>query len=240
MITIYQYVPGWNVPCISPFVTKTIYYMRMAGIPHQVRRLDLSRLQQDAPYGKLPFIEDDGVKVADSTAIIQYLRKYADLDRDASAVEKAQILAWNRMIDEHTYWCAVIQPRWGEDANWEIYVPIIFGATPVPLEVRQVLDEFRKLILSEFVGHGMGRLPAEVVYARARADTEAFSDFLGSKQYFMGDKLRSVDANLLSMLNHVIHSPFKFAAKDYALGKKNLVDYCRRLNDRFGKPEGAA
>ena len=56
MIRIYTYNPGWNVPCISPFVTKTIYYMRMAGIPHEIKRQDLSRLTQDAPYGKLPYI----------------------------------------------------------------------------------------------------------------------------------------------------------------------------------------
>jgi len=237
MITIYQYIPGWNVPCISPFVTKTIYYMRMAGIPHEIKRQDLSRLQQDAPYGKLPFIEDGGVKVADSTAIIDYLRKYADLDSDAPATEKAQMLAWNRMIDEHTYWCAVIQPRWREQANWEIYLPIIFGASPVPPEVSQTLEEFRKLILSEFLGHGIGRLPENVVYERARADIDAISDFLGSKPYFMGEKLRSIDANLLSILDHIIYTPFKFDTKDYALGKKNLVDYSKRMNERFGKPE---
>ena len=237
MITIYQYIPGWNVPCISPFVTKTIYYMRMAGIPHEIKRQDLSRLQQDAPYGKLPFIQDSGVKVADSTAIIDYLKKYADLDSDATATEKAQMLAWNRMIDEHTYWCAVIQPRWREQANWEIYLPIIFGASPVPPEVRQTLEEFRKLILSEFLGHGIGRLPENVVYERARADIDAISDFLGSKPYFMGEKLRSIDANLLSILDHIIYTPFKFDTKDYALGKKNLVDYSKRMNERFGKPE---
>jgi glutathione S-transferase len=239
MITIYQYISGWNVPCISPFVTKTIYYMRMAGIPHEVKRQDLSRLQQDAPYGKLPFIEDNGVKVADSTAIIQYLKKYADLDKDVTPIEKAQMLAWSRMIDEHTYWCAVIQPRWREEGNWEIYVPIIFGASPVPPEVRNTLEEFRKLILSEFLGHGMGRLPDVAVYERARDDIDAISDFLGSKPYFMGEKLRSIDASLLSMLNHVIHAPFKFDTKNYALGKKNLVDYCKRMNERFGKPEAS-
>lgn len=237
MITIYQYIPGWNVPCISPFVTKTIYYMKMAGIPHEVKRQDLSRLQEDAPYGKLPFIEHNGVKVADSTAIIDYLRKYADLDSDALATEKAQMLAWNRMIDEHTYWCAVIQPRWREEANWEIYLPIIFGASPVPPEVRHALEEFRKLILSEFLGHGIGRLPDTVVYERARADIDAISDFLDSKPYFMGEKLRSIDANLLSMLDHIIYTPFKFDTKDYALGKKNLVEYSKHMNERFGKPE---
>jgi glutathione S-transferase len=234
MITIYRYISGWNVPCISPFVTKTIYYMRMAGIPHEIMGQDLARLNEDAPYGKLPFIVDNGRKIGDSSSIIDYLKRYADLDQDSTAAENAQMLAWNRMIDEHTYWCAVIQPRWKEQPNWEMYMPIIVGAKAVPPEARPALEDFRALILSEFLGHGMGRLPAEAVYQRARADFDAISDWLGSKPCFMGEKLRSIDANVLSILNHVMYCPFRFDTKDYALGKKNLVAYCERLNKRFG------
>ena len=37
------------------------------------------------------------------------------------------MLAWSRLIDEHLYWVAVIQPRWRETANWEKYLRIIAG-----------------------------------------------------------------------------------------------------------------
>jgi glutathione S-transferase len=207
----------------------------MAGILHEIKRQDLSRLTQDAPYGKLPYIEDDGRKIPDSTLIVEYLKRYRDLDADSTAAERAQMLAWNRLLDEHTYWCAVIQPRWREEANWEIYAPIIAGVKPVPSDVRQSLDEFRKLILSEFLGQGMGRFPGAVVYERARADIDAVSDFLGSKPFFMGDRLRSIDANVLSALNHIFGTPFNFDTKDYVEGKKNLADYRARLNASFGE-----
>src|SRR5690242_19298270 len=62
VITIYRSYPGWYVPCISPFVTQTVYYLRMAAIPHEIKRQYLSRLKQDAAYGKLPYIEDNGKK----------------------------------------------------------------------------------------------------------------------------------------------------------------------------------
>jgi hypothetical protein len=146
------------------------------------------------------------------------------------------MLRGNFGLDEHTYWCAVIQPRWREEANWEIYAPIIAGVKPVPSEVRQSLDKFRELILSEFLGQGMGRFPGAVVYERARADIDAISDFLQSKPFFMGDSLRSIDANVLSALNHISGTPFNFDTKDYIEGKKNLADYRARLNARLGKP----
>jgi isoprene-epoxide---glutathione S-transferase len=233
MLSVYRYVPGWGMPCISPFVTKVVYYLQMARIPHQIVGQDSSRLSQDAPYGKLPYIVDDGKKIADSTTIIDYLEsKFGGrLDGDALPIEKAQMCAWNRMIDEHTYWCAVIQPRWRERANFEIYVPILFGTDPVPAAARQFLEGVREAAVSQLVGHGMGRLPDAVVYQRARADIDALAGFLASKPFFMGDTLRSIDANVLSILKHIINSPFAFDTKDYARGKKNLVDYCARLDE---------
>jgi glutathione S-transferase len=237
MITLYQYLPAWTVPCISPYVTKVAYYMTMAKVPFQTKPQDLTRLDQDTPHGKLPVIVDeDGTKVADSTHIVQYLRtKRGDpLDGDASAEERAQMLAWNRMIDEHTYWVAVIQPRWRETPNWEIYLRIIAGTDDVPPGLRAFADDFRHRILTEFMQGGWGRMSADVIYQRARADVDALSDFLGGKPFFMGQKPRSIDACVLSILRHIVDTPFTFDTKDYAAGKRNLVEYMGRMKDRFG------
>jgi hypothetical protein len=51
----------------------------------------------------------------------------------------------------------------------------------------------------------------------------------------MGDELRSIDANVLSVLNHIIGTPFNFDTKDYAQSKKTIPDYRARLNARFGE-----
>jgi isoprene-epoxide---glutathione S-transferase len=142
--------------------------------------------------------------------------------------------AWNRMLDEHTYWVAVIQPRWRETANWEIYLRIIVGTDDVPAPLRAFADDFRFRILSQFMLGGWGRMPADVIYRRARADIDALSRFLGAKSYFMGSKPRSIDTSLLSILRHTIDTPFQFDAKDYAKSKQNLVDYMERMKDRFG------
>jgi hypothetical protein len=89
----------------------------------------------------------------------------------------------------------------------------------------------RKIAWTELWGQRAG----PVVYERARADIDAISDFLGSKPFFMADRLRSIDANVLSALNHIFGTPFNFDTKDIE-GKKNLADYRARLNARFGKP----
>ena len=242
MIKLYCYGPGWTVPCISPYVSKVSYYMALAGIDHQLIGANPFTLQVDTPYGKLPTIDDDGVIVADSTAIISYLEetKGGRLDGDATPVERAVMLAFNRLLDEHFYWAAVIQPRWREQANWELYVPIICGGVQPDPGLRDNLEAFRRMVMAEFDGQGMGRLDAAAVYARARADVDALANQLGSKPYFMGDKPRSIDANVLSLTKHVLETPFAFDTKDYMATKTNLVAYVDRLTAQINSQAKAA
>lgn len=236
MITVYGYVPAWGVPDISPYVTKLVNYMTFAGLDFQHKTQDLATLDQDSPFGKLPYIVDsDGTKVGDSNRIIEYLKaKYGDpLDGDLDPVEAAQALAFNRLIEEHLYWSGVIQPRWRHESDFEIYIPYIVQGAEVTPELREALYAFRARIVAEFDGQGMGRRPDEEVLAFFEADLDALSTFLGDKPYFMGDRLRSIDASLYSTFRHVTDSPWDWAGRDYARGKTNLVEYADRIRDEF-------
>lgn len=244
MMKVYQYVPGWTVACISPYVSKLANYLRMVGHPFELVQQDLSRLQEDAPRGKLPFIvDDDGTKVADSNEIIAYHKaKYGDkLDADLTREEKAVATAWMRLIDEHLYWSGVIQPRWRMDSGWETYVPIICGgATEIPPEVREGLDAFRVHIRDEFVHQGMGLKTDEEVLETFKVDVDAMEDFLHHKSFFMGPNPTSIDAAVFSILTHMIESPFAWPGRDYIRGKQSFVDYMARMRERFDLDFGIA
>jgi glutathione S-transferase len=63
----------------SPFVMKVITWLKMKEIPFEYVG-DPSQLSS-SPKGKLPYIEDEGVIVADSAFIFEYLDKeYGSLD----------------------------------------------------------------------------------------------------------------------------------------------------------------
>lgn len=238
MIEVYGYLPAWGLPDISHYVTKLLFYMTIAKIPYKYHSQDLTKIDIDSPYGKLPYIidTDDGTKVGDSNLIIHYLKKkYGDpLDSDLSDAEDAVALAFDRMMGEHLYWSGVIQPRWRMDEGFEVYIPHIVGGAEVGPELRAVLDAFRARILAEFDGQGMGRRDAKCVLLFYQKDIDALSTYLAGKKYFMGDKVRSVDAMFYAMLRQLVDQPQKWEGTGYVESKKNLVDYMGRMRAEFG------
>ncbi|MGH6717311.1 MAG: glutathione S-transferase N-terminal domain-containing protein, partial [Bradyrhizobium sp.] len=90
MIILYGFGAGFGLPEISPFVTKTEVHLKMAGLACRKERA----MPPASPKGQLPFIDDDGEVVADSTFIRAHLeRKYGfDFDDGLDRIQRAQ--AW--------------------------------------------------------------------------------------------------------------------------------------------------
>jgi isoprene-epoxide---glutathione S-transferase len=237
MITVYGYGPAWGLPCISPFVTKVVNYLTMAGVPFEFVRQDLGALAQDSPTAKMPFIREDGQQVNDSTRIIEYVKdKYGDkLDDHLSETDKAIGLAFQRMVEEYTYWSGVIEPRWTTVEKFKIYTPYVVGAEfdDLPPEAQEGLLAFREKIYDQHLKQGMGLRPhADVVKCLAE-DLDALSTFLGDKPFFLGDEPTSYDATIYSTFRHITDSPWDWEGRDYARSKTNLVAYADRMRERF-------
>ena len=78
MIKLYQFAPVWGIPNLGSFCAKIETVLRIAGVPYEIE----NALPVKAPKGKLLFIEDDGVKVADSRFILNHLRQSHGVDLD--------------------------------------------------------------------------------------------------------------------------------------------------------------
>ena len=130
-VHVFGYVPAWDLPDISPYVTKAVFYLTIAKVPFEWKAEDLTQLDTNAPFGKLPYITDDdkpGEKVADSNSIIEYIEKKTgkSLDEGLSASDKAVCLAFERLIGEHLYYSGVLEVRWRADSGWVSVLSIIF------------------------------------------------------------------------------------------------------------------
>ncbi len=234
MIKMLGYIPAWGLPDISPFVSKTDLYLRLAGIPFKLETLHQGDLTR-TPKGKLPVIDDDGTIVADSVLIEMYLKeKYGDrLDARLSKAEKAVSVAFARMIDDSFYWF-LVQMRYRRDEDFKIYDPFwVEFLCWLPAEQRPApVKEFRERLLAQFFHSGKGRNTEAEVEAMARQQIDAIADFLAEKPYFFGEYPTSVDAAVYSSLSHAMFVPFPSPIGKYANSKANLLAYVNRIQQQ--------
>ena len=90
MITVYTFGPAFGLPDPSPFVTKGEVLLKLSGLPYQTKRADVRK----APKGKLPYIDDDGTVVADSTFIRFHLEDKHGIDFDKGFPPEQRAVAW--------------------------------------------------------------------------------------------------------------------------------------------------
>jgi glutathione S-transferase len=226
MIVLHQFARSWGIPNQSHFCVKVETYLRLAKLPYEV----VESLPFKGPRGKLPFIVDQGKTISDSRMIIQYLKaNYGDsLDSRLSAEERSDAIAFQRLLEEHLYWVSMYS-RWNDtDANWQTTKHGIFSVLPPVIRDVGALV-YRRRVKGQILGHGIGRLNPEEAYALGREDLEALADFLGDKPYFFGDEPASLDASAYGILVNILGCPIESPLKDHALGQRNLVEYCRRV-----------
>jgi glutathione S-transferase len=99
MITLNGFGPAFGLPDPSPFVTKVEVLLKMTGLEFRTAANGLRK----APKRKLPYIDDGGTILADSTFIRWHIeKKYGfDFDRDLSAEElrsPGRSRSWRRSI----------------------------------------------------------------------------------------------------------------------------------------------
>jgi glutathione S-transferase len=230
VIILHQFPPALGLPNASPFCLKLELYLRMTGLPY-LNRYTIN--PQNAPKGKLPWIDDDGTALADSGLIIDYLKqKFGDpLDNGLSVRERAEAVAITRLLEEHLYW-AVLYTRWIDEAGWPITREGFFGRLSWPL--RWVVPPLaRRGMRTELHGHGMGRHSPEEIMRLGVADIAALSGLLGSRPYFLGDQPTSVDATAMGFLANLLMVELDTPLKVAALSHENLVGYCRRMAERY-------
>lgn len=232
----YGYLPAWGLSDMSPFVSYTDAYLRMAGIPFEAVILEKGDLTR-TPKGKLPWIVDsDGTSISDTQLIQYYLEeKYHDpLDGWLSPEQKTIATLVHRMLGECWYWI-VVQTRYRRDEDFAIYDPLwVKFLAWLPEEQRRApVDAFRDHLLTQFWHHGAGRNTEQEVELIARRLTDALSDLLGDKPYLFGDRPSSLDANMYAALGHCAMTPFPSPIGQYIRSRSNLAAFMKRVFDRY-------
>jgi glutathione S-transferase len=229
MITLFAFGPRFGLPDPSPFVMKAEVLLKMANLPYRTDTTGFRR----APKGKLPFIDDDGLLIADSTFIRWHIESKhgVDFDRGLSAQARAVAWAFEKMVEDHLYW-ALVDARWMDDGNFRKGPLVFFERVPAPLRPL-VVRMIRRQVRRSLHAHGLGRhTPGEIARLATRG-VDAIADYLADKPFFMGSEQTGVDATIFAfvagLLCPVFDTPIRAAAERH----DNLKRYVGRMTARF-------
>jgi glutathione S-transferase len=225
MITLYGFGPGFGLPEISPFVTKTEVQLKMAGLDYKKERTKPTA----SPKGQLPYIEDGAERIADSTFIRAHIEgKYGfDFDAPLSLQARAQAWAFERAIEHHLYW-ALIGARWVDPENFAKGPAHFFDGAPEHLRERLREDaQFR--VAENYLLSGLGRhAPDEDIDLAARS-LLALSVQLGDKPYLMGEVPCGTDATAFGALAGILTPFFTSSLRERTEQFGNLTAYVDRM-----------
>ena len=229
MITLYTFGSYFGLPDPSPFVMKGEMLLKLAKLEYQSN----SRGFGKAPKGKLPYIDDGGTVIADSTLIRLYLeQKYSiDFDRGLSTRDRGVAWAVEKMLEDHLYW-AMIYWRWMVDANFDKGPRNFFKRAPAvvrPLAIVMV----RRKINRNLHAHGIGRHSEADMTAMASRVFDSLSQILGDNRYLMGDEPCGADATAFGFLAGAMTNYFESPLHTKAQSLPNLVAYRNRMMAEF-------
>jgi glutathione S-transferase len=229
MITLYTFGPAFGLPDPSPFVTKAEVLLKMAGLAYRIDNTGFRR----APKGKLPYIDDEGERIADSTFIRWHLENkyHIDFEKGLSAEQRAIGWAFEKMAEDNLYW-ALVDARWFDDTNFTKGPREFFRKIPAP--VRPLVIAFiRRQLKGTLYGQGMGRHNRAEIVALGTRSIVAIAEFLGTKPFFMGSEPTGVDATIFAFVAGTLCPHFDTPLRTAAECHNNLRRYIGRMTARF-------
>jgi glutathione S-transferase len=229
MITLYGFGPAYGLPDSSPFVTKAELLLRMANLLYRTDTTGFAR----APKGKLPYINDDGTVVADSTFIRWHIEKKHRLDYDLGldAAQRATAWAFEKMVEDQLYW-VLLHDRWVIDGNFRKGPARLFDKVPAVLRPL-VTARIRRRMRAALHAQGIGRHRPEEIHALGGRTINAIADFLGDKPFFMGREPTGIDATMFAFVCAALCPYFDSRVRSAAERRDNLRGYVGRMAARY-------
>jgi glutathione S-transferase len=201
----------------------------MTGIPYRKKRARPAV----APKGQLPFIDDDGTRIGDSTFIRAHLeKKYGvKLDEWLTPRQRAEAWAIERMVENH-FNPIFVYTRWMIPANFEKGPAHLFDGAPA--EMRETLrEQAREKVGAALLAQGPGRHSLQEVVSLGEKTLSAVSTLIGDEPYLMGARPCAEDATVFAGLAGVLTPFFDMELQRKAATYPNLVAYTARMMQQY-------
>jgi glutathione S-transferase len=228
-IKLFQFPRMFSVPNLSPFCCKLETWLRIAGLPYEI--VD-TRDPRRGPRGKLPFIEDGGQRIADTTLIVEHLTKTRGVDPDArlEPAQRAIAVLVQRTIEEH-YAFVLAYTHLFRDEGLR-HTRSRFDALPGlvrPFVARAVRGQIREILWRQ----GLLRHSHEDIVEHAIRDWRAVLAMMSDGPFFFGDEPTGVDAIVFGALASTVLTPIETPIRDFLRSQASCLAYAERMRSRF-------
>lgn len=228
-ITVFGFGPSLGLPDASPFVIKAQVLLKMANLPFRVGVSSPLK----APKGKLPFIDDGGRLVADTTFIRAHIETRYGFDFDAGLSDQEKAISWafEKMAEDNLYW-ALLDSRWTKDSDFDKGPRSFFDTVPFvmrPIVIAMVRRKVRQALHAQ----GLGRHSPQEIAAIGTRSIDAIAIHLNREPYFMGAGPKGVDATIFAMIASILCPVFDSPLRTAVECHDNLRDYVTRMRARY-------
>lgn len=227
-LKLFQFPRCFGIPNMSPFCCKLETWLRIARVPYEVVDTPDPR---KGPRGKLPFIEDAGVRIADSSLIVGHLTKTRGIDPDArlNPSQRATALLVQRTLEEHYAFIVAYTHLVREEGLQHTRtrfdsVPTIFR----PMVAILAHAHVKRLLWYQ----GVSRYTQEEIIESAVSDWRAVLTVMSSP-FFFGDEPTGVDAIVFGALATTVLTPIESPIRDFLTSQPACVAYAERMRARF-------
>lgn len=228
-IKLFQFPRMFGIPNLSPFCCKMETWLRIARVPYEVVDTPDPR---KGPRGKLPFIEDAGARIADTSLIVDHLVKTRGVDPDARLDDSQRAIATlvQRTLEEH-YAFILVYTHLLRDEGLR-HTRSRFDSVPAivrPLVAHTVQRQIKKMLWTQ----GILRHSHEDIVASALRDWRAVLKLMGDGPFFFGDEPTGVDAIVFGTLASSVLTPIESPIRDFLRAQPGCVAYAERMLARF-------
>jgi len=235
LVYLYQFTRCPTLPSASPFCLKVETFLRMVEIKYE--NVD-HKLKFKSKKGQLPFVEVNGIEIADSDIIIKELSQMfgKDLDENLTLDQRNVSHAFVSMLNNHTSWVM----RW-----WRYSHPGEF-LKAAQMDIKRTLNsKLPKSVLQFFfklgfksnikraIGHGVGRHNSDEIYEFGKKDLKALSEYLAEKPYFFGDEPHLLDCVAFAHICQFVYVPFGGMKEYMESDCTNLLSFVERMKERY-------
>lgn len=194
---------------ISPYCGKVRRILEHKGLAYETINYNGLLARKAAsltPIGKLPVLDYDGERIADSSDIAQFLehKHPAPALFPTDPVQRARAHFWEDWADESLGWCGLYLRFMYPEARARAVALLAEGRSGLERTVMAVvLPRVQRKVL---VAHGVGRMAPAQVEARVREHLDALDAVLAAQRWLVGDARTIADVAVTSQLAEMVRT----------------------------------